>query len=323
MESTCSSIIVMLNGNNSATNCTYTLLDGDGFVLWRVAHAATGEFFQGDGDLAFAIVDSYASENYNESNYIYLDRWLMIDARSATATTCGLWFCVQTYNISVDNGNQTQDVVGIWNETDYQFDKRYEYPDLPETFNFTNIPDDIGAINGYSVGFTAVQMFERYAMLGTSNAYFSYDLHDWFFTYATSNTIRSVMEISDYNLWIERFALGLSNNVRSIGSASQNASLYAGKVLTSVPYVHVRWAWLSFPAIMIVAALVFLVACMWQTQRLHVGAYKNDALTLLLAKLDTEGETQEVERIEIEEQAAWLDDSDTFLRFRRLSVAGQ
>lgn len=284
-------------------NCTYTISDGRGFSFWRVVDG-TSDIDPQAGNLAFAATP-YVSSSYNESNRVYLDTWLMVDAISATATTCGLWYCLQAYNVSVDNGDQTQVIVGNWSETDV------DPTTSRSSFNFTNIPEIMRSGDGYSVAMGG--MFEG-PLIESGNATFGYH-PAWH--YYSSDHIRSLIDIEDHDYWIDQFALGMSNNVRSDGITSAPADQYAGQVFTTIPYVHVRWAWLGFPIVMVASSLAFLVACVWQTQRLHVKSYKSDGLELLLARLDIDREIEDLDRKELQGEAVWLDDAGHNPVFRK------
>lgn len=265
------------------------------------------------GNLAFAVDGWYNSAHYNESNYMYLDTWLMMNATQSppTATTCGLWFCVQAYNISVSNGIQTQQIVGNWSESTYS---RWNFSN-EEWYNFTDVPKEMEIGDPYAIAGGVMIAFDQNGIFEDGNVTFGVDSMDFY--YYTSVTVRSLMSIADYHSWIDLFAMGMSNNVRATGTARTPASKYAGEVFSSVPYVHVRWPWLVFPAGMVTASVLFLIACIWQTKRMHVQPYKSDALALLLATLKIGEEGHYIKRRELEEERVWLDTREEDAAFRR------
>jgi hypothetical protein len=105
-------------------------------------------------------------------------------------------------------------------------------------------------------------------------------------------------------------------------SSSTDSEYYAG----TQSYVHVRWAWLAFPAAMLLTSLVFLLASMWQTHRSNTHAWKDSALVLLSVALDPDildnahacfNQPGELER-QIREEKVFLEKSDGGLELRRV-----
>jgi len=88
--------------------------------------------------------------------------------------------------------------------------------------------------------------------------------------------------------WIERFAKSLSDVVRSLDTndAINNADKYAGIANQNVPFVAVRWKWIAFPAALVLASLVFLLAVILDTYRRQSQTWHGSPLALLFADVD-------------------------------------
>ncbi|KAK0815463.1 hypothetical protein LTR59_000536 [Friedmanniomyces endolithicus] len=299
----------------SNQNCTYTLTVGSSWSLgppgYSFSTSPTGSSANGDPVLAYIVVSDYRTPYYNNSKYAYLDTWLMINASltAVTANVCGLWFCVQAYETTISNGVLSQKIIGNWSETDITLDQSSGH------INFTNIPPDIQQATPYSVDAGVLVAFGQNPIFGNDNVTYGSDSLT-FYAY-TSTTVRSLLSIADYASWIDLFALGMANNVRSTGTSSTPPSTYAGTVLASLPFVHVRWAWLAFPAAMVAASLLFLAACIWQTQYLRIEPWKGDALALLLASVDEDVERDAVNRWRVERRRVWLKPSGGTAVFTR------
>jgi hypothetical protein len=83
MKSTC----------HASGKCTYTIPEGQGYSFWQRST---------ENPLAFMGVSDYIIPHYNESKYVFIDGWLMVNnTASPSATACGLWFCVQAYGTKV------------------------------------------------------------------------------------------------------------------------------------------------------------------------------------------------------------------------------
>ena len=98
----------------------------------------------------------------------------------------------------------------------------------------------------------------------------------------------------DMNPWLapnnitkhfERLTTALTNVVRS--DTASSASI-AGSAFVNETYIEVRWAWLSFPLIMLCMSIVFLVATIVKTSKEAadgVGTWKTSAMPTLMYSL--------------------------------------
>lgn len=267
----------------SYQNCTYHLTDAYGLdieVIWALEGNGS-EYAIGDTP---AFRSSYfANPQYNESDLLYTSNFYMADASkthvpSVQVHGCALWFCVQAYNITVDNGTQSQEIVGNWSRTlSFNFSTGYlNFTEIPASFN---IPSD----TDFAVSVPAFSGYEQ-AGIGTQTVTFGTDSPS-FYTYS-SDVAEKMLEIDDYDAWVDQFALSMANNIRRTGAAVTSSSHYAGLTYFSQARVAVRWVWLLFPACMVVASIVFLLASIWQTHRRHVPVWKSDALALIHCDLD-------------------------------------
>ncbi|KAK5683200.1 hypothetical protein LTS10_004731 [Elasticomyces elasticus] len=296
------------------TNCTYTLPEGQlriydappGYKFWTTP---SGLSVGGKPVLAYVVVGGYVTQYHNNTNYAYLDRWLMINTstNAVNANVCGLWLCVQTYETNVSDGILSQRITGNWSETD-------------GPINFTSISSSLENAAAYSVNANVLRAFDQNPIFPNANITYGLIIPPYH-TYSSA-AVRSLANIVDHDAWIDLFALGMSNNVRSTGTSSTPPSAYAGTASTSVPYVHVRWPWLAFPAAMVAASILFLVACIWQTSYLGADPWKSDALALLLASVDEQVKGDTASRWKVERQKVWLDPVESTVIFRA-SAAGK
>jgi hypothetical protein len=101
-------------------------------------------------------------------------------------------------------------------------------------------------------------------------------------------------KILDTNPWLapnnitehfDRLTTALSNVVRS--DIASSASI-AGSAFVTETYVAVRWAWLSFPLIMLGMSVIFLLATMIKTSKeadVGIGTWKTSAMPALMYSL--------------------------------------
>jgi hypothetical protein len=88
--------------------------------------------------------------------------------------------------------------------------------------------------------------------------------------------------------WIQNLAKSISNYFRLSSPATNDSAHYTGTAYSTQPFVRVRWPWLTFPAAMVLASLLFFVATVWRTQRSSVRPWKTSALALLMMDVDDE-----------------------------------
>lgn len=83
---------------------------------------------------------------------------------------------------------------------------------------------------------------------------------------------------------------GISNSLttylRTTGAEKTPNTRYAPTVEMSVPVVGVRWAWLTYPLVLLFSGLVFLGMTICSTHRRRVRPWKGHRIPLLLAQLD-------------------------------------
>ncbi len=97
--------------------------------------------------------------------------------------------------------------------------------------------------------------------------------------YNASNSLGAISALS------QQIATGMTTYLRTSRTAPPDVS-FAPSVFFTEIVVRVRWAWFAFPLGLVVAALVFLVTTILQTQQLCVRPWKDHRLPLLMADID-------------------------------------
>lgn len=245
-----------------------------------------------NGDPAL-MLKPFVTSHYNDSKTIYIEQFIQVEIPNATSPdptvrACGLWFCIQAYNTTTRNGIQTQEIVGNWSESNIQ----YPVIDFAESssFDFTNIPDEYNAPNDtvFSISGDAVLSLTWDSLIdytvnhGEGDEYAYYSGSDE----SGSDIAEALFNVTDWDYWIDQFALSMSNNVRQTGNVTSNPEIYDGQVFSSVSFVGVRWAWLAFPIAMLAGSIVFFAVTVWTTHKQHVRPWKSDPIALLLCSVD-------------------------------------
>ncbi|KAI0109036.1 hypothetical protein GGR51DRAFT_558834 [Nemania sp. FL0031] len=155
------------------------------------------------------------------------------------AYQCELWFCLQSYNVTVVNGVVNRSIAAEWSKTEFvpggsaDLDE-YVFRDIPPQMNAKeharySVPSD---------SLRALRTFMDNLTLG--NAWqvagaISYD-SDW---------IQAIEVASgDLSGWISRLALSLTNEIRLTGTVQPDGnSEYRGTAYIMAPHLQVNWYW--------------------------------------------------------------------------------
>jgi hypothetical protein len=88
---------------------------------------------------------------------------------------------------------------------------------------------------------------------------------------------------------LQRMATAMTNVIRS----SESREMVQGAAYEKVIFIHIRWEWLSFPIILLVLSLVFLVATIIKTSGNDATAvWKTSAMPALICSLPKETQSQ-------------------------------
>ncbi|EMC98273.1 hypothetical protein BAUCODRAFT_129986 [Baudoinia panamericana UAMH 10762] len=137
---------------------------------------------------ALSVFAYYESSTYNESDVVYITRFLVLDssgrnATSALAYTCGVWMCVQTINHTVELAAQAETVGFSFSHTDYNLRANpnqvwFNFTSLPESLI---VPETVGTLTGNGVSsktgnfsvlnYTTTGLFRSLGLLNTTVTY--------------------------------------------------------------------------------------------------------------------------------------------------------
>ncbi|KAI0473743.1 hypothetical protein GGR56DRAFT_547729 [Xylariaceae sp. FL0804] len=202
-------------------------------------------------------------------------------ATTVQAYECGLWFCLQAYNVTVADGTQYSTAVANWSTTQFAAESSAHF----DEYVFVDVPAELNAGGGvrYSVPAEAVQTLRGFMdalMLGNVTdvagavAYSS----DW--TQAMQNAT------ADLPGWVAALALSMTNDVRASGTVARSRAVdYAGTAYVLAAHVDVDWRWLCYPLALLALTLACLAQTVWRTARDQVCAWKGDSLPMLFCRV--------------------------------------
>lgn len=177
---------------------------------------------------------------------------------SADAYQCALWFCLQSYDMRVLDGQQSISSIANWSKTEFSeatssHNNEFHFVDIPADMN-TN-PD-----TRYSVPTEAIAVLENFMaskMIGnSSNIDNRVDYSsDWIQAMQNSS--------SDLTTWMSRLTLSITNDIRMSRtlqpSGRGNQYEYTGTAYAQLPHVQVNWFWVIYPLALMVIAFLYLI----------------------------------------------------------------
>lgn len=193
------------------------------------------------------------------------------DPDAAFAVECALWYCVQTYKSSVEDSIISQHTLRSWRNDSATLDQSSDLiynvsgfnPDTPVNstiFEVSHLAAE--ALNSFmSETFTGSGGINK-----TGSAF-------------SSDAIQALYNTDNLTARMDNLAISMSNNIRQQNDSV--ASPAYGTAWKGETYVHVRWAWLSFPVAVAVLSLLFLVGSIIETAHRDILVWKSNNLALL------------------------------------------
>jgi len=233
------------------------------------------------------------SRVYNDTQVGYIKNFVVVDTTFRTHSqpnvhTCALWWCVQTYRSIVQGGIQSQTIIANYSNADRKFLEEPRTSLYSNLTGFTNDQVNAPAGTNFSYGLGTTRAYEQNPIFQSSTRWPAFpgrSVDQWSYV---DDWGRFLIHVTDWHAWIDKVALSMTNNVRATGNSTAPASRFRGQTLSQRAYVRVRWAWLAFPASLIVASIALLLACMWDTRRHDIPVWKDDALALLSCHVESD-----------------------------------
>ena len=208
---------------------------------------------------------------------------------ATTAQKCILTLCAQQYSTAIHNGSLSSNVTsqdygffssGLTMEFDAPAPLSGEYKTMQwnaslngSRFAAVWSSGDNNVLPDFSTALSNLQ--------GTVTRYFSsgYPLDPRYFSSSngTFNAGPDLMRLtSNIQNSTAKIAQGLTNFIQLNGDVAVR-----GRTFESVPFVEVRWAWLTFPLALVAIALAALLATMYQTRRCHLPLWRSSPFPLM------------------------------------------
>lgn len=187
------------------------------------------------------------------------------------AVECAMWYCVQSYTASVDDGEPSQTVISSWrNDSAGLLESSDLYYNPPPSI--TETPQNASTFKVALSTATALNKFMSESFTGSggmnrSGSAFSSDI------------MQALYKTENLTSRMQNLAISMTNNIREHNSTSSNLAL--GTTWKTETYVHVRWGWFAFPTGLLLCTLLFLIGAIFETSRRKILVWKANDLAML------------------------------------------
>lgn len=221
------------------------------------------------------------------------------------AYSCSLYFCLQAYNATSQNGIFEEKLVGSWDLMNESGPNPFYItswePGQPQpTWTFVDVPDSMNLANtsAYVVDYESRYVLSGAIHVGIGGRVGLDGFNYMPVFYSSSHSSTSTSDAASIQaLWtaanstatmsskIQAIADSFTAYMRTDLAAPPDGS-YAPTTSRDAIFVLVRWPWLAYPLSLLLAGHLFFAATLFQTSRRAVRPWKSQRLPLLLAHVD-------------------------------------
>ncbi|KAJ4377538.1 hypothetical protein N0V83_000363 [Neocucurbitaria cava] len=193
-----------------------------------------------------------------------LDNLNRLDAFNATLTHCRLSVCAQEYkNVSIQDGQAKNSSIVKRSLTKTGLNA---YNDTEVISRESSLSGDFNALIGPK---NVAQLASTIELVAYSSSFREF--------------IKDLVDKTDWPVAFDRIASAASDFIRS--TSNVDAGVQYGVVHAPESYIHVQWAWLTLPLLMLLMTGVILVCTMVESRR-GLVLYKHSMLALVLPRLE-------------------------------------
>ncbi|KAL8830742.1 MAG: hypothetical protein Q9191_001272 [Dirinaria sp. TL-2023a] len=193
------------------------------------------------------------------------------DTKDALALECAMWYCVQTYATYVRDSVLREEVLSSWRNDSATL---AQHSDLVYNVS-TSTSSAIANKTVFKVAYLAAEALNTFMSVtftgsgGINNSGSAF----------TSDVQQALYNTKNVSARVNNLAISMTNNIRQ-----QNDSMATsahGITWKSESYVHVRWAWFTYPVAVVGLALLFLTSSIVESAYRDVLIWKASNLALL------------------------------------------
>ena len=198
----------------------------------------------------------------------------MNDSDDVLAWECTLSYCVNTYSALVTDGDVEQRIEKTWRNNSASHSQGSDLIYNPPQSRI-NITADASSFKVARLAANAMNSFMSKTFTGSGGINSSSSGSAF-----SSDVIHALYNTQDYAKSIENLATSMTNNIRQQNDSG--SSPFEGVAYKTETYVHVRWAWFSYPATVSVLSLLYLLGTIIESRNRDILIWKSSNLALLL-----------------------------------------
>lgn len=198
----------------------------------------------------------------------------MTSADEAEAWECALYYCINEYEASIEDGDFLQSVRKTWRNDSASHAQQGDLTYNPPS-SYINLTADSSYFYVDNLAAKALNSFIADALVGSGGVRDPASGSQSF----SSDIIHAFFEADNISERIDNLAVSMSNNIRQQNSSGSKP--FQGTAWGSQTYVNVRWAWLAYPLTVLLISLISLALTIFHTSRFKVNVWKSSTLALL------------------------------------------
>jgi len=205
------------------------------------------------------------------------------------AHECALYFCINTYNVSVTNSKANTTILSSWTSDTGTPTVGAALTGMDGTPDAVLEPSDDYSTSNHTYQIPAGSLANLKAWLdvsmqGSMNTSFStVDRTQW-----VNDDIQALNKTTDWSFLMNALATSMTAYIRNSGNPDAVTEVQ-GLAYQNETFVHVQWIWMALPGGLVAISTVFLCATMFRSERKRAMAWKSSSLALLFHGLEGVG----------------------------------
>ena len=190
------------------------------------------------------------------------------NTNDATAWECAMFYCINDYSTTVSNGVIQQRITHTWRNDSASLLGNSDLLYTPPSSNDSSFR--VG-----SLAAKAMNQFMSSSFTGSGGVN-GITLGSAF----SSDVIHALYDTSNYSQRIENLATSMTNNIRQQNDTG--CGPFEGVAFRTETYVKIRWAWFSYPILIVASSLLYLLGTIIETTYRDVSIWKSNSMVMLL-----------------------------------------
>lgn len=194
-------------------------------------------------------------------------------SEGASAWECALSYCVNTYSTAVRDGTFEQHVKASWlnNSASHSQQSDLIYRPPASSINMTGECPEFRVAHLVASAMNSF-MSKTFSGSGGINSPRSGSVF-------SSDTIQALYSTQNYSARIATLATSMTNSIRQQNDS--DFGIFRGHAYKTETYVHVRWAWFCYPAILVLLTAILLIGIIVENARGEIRVWGSSNVALL------------------------------------------